>query len=100
MLASLVASTFGDDLKNATGLDVIEVETGHADNKNSDRIAVTVGKDITRRLRTKYTIESEEAEIVQRATAEYRILEDLLISGFQDTRGVNGGELRFIWERR
>ncbi|MBN1601777.1 MAG: translocation/assembly module TamB domain-containing protein [Chitinispirillaceae bacterium] len=100
MLASLVASTFGDDLKNATGLDLIEVETGNADNKNSDRISVTVGKDITRRLRTKYTIESEEAQVVQRATAEYRILEDLLISGFQDTRGVNGGELRFIWERR
>lgn len=100
MLASLVASTFGDDLKKATGLDVIEVETGNADNAASDRIAVTVGKDITRRLRTKYTVESEASLIVQRATAEYRILQDLLLSGYQDTRGVNGGELRFIWERR
>lgn len=100
MLASLVASTFGDDIKKATGLDVIEVETGDSDNAGSDRIAVTVGKDITRRLRTKYTVESEASLIVQRATAEYRILQDLLLSGFQDTRGVNGGELRFIWERR
>lgn len=100
MLASLVASTFGDDIKKATGLDVIEVETGDSDNAGSDRIAVTVGKDITRRLRTKYTVESEASIIVQRATAEYRILQDLLLSGYQDTRGVNGGELRFIWERR
>lgn len=100
MLASLVASTFGDDIKKATGLDVIEVETGNSDNAGSDRIAVTVGKDITRRLRTKYTVESEASVIVQRATAEYRILQDLLLSGYQDTRGVNGAELRFIWERR
>ncbi|MBN1575007.1 MAG: translocation/assembly module TamB domain-containing protein [Chitinispirillaceae bacterium] len=100
MIASLVASTFGEDIKKAAGLDVLEVETGSDSSDNSDRIAVTVGKMVTKRLETKYTIESEAGEIVQRAAAEYRILQDLFISGFQDTRGVYGGELRYQWERR
>ncbi len=100
MIASLVASTFGENIKKAAGLDVLEVETGSDTSGNSDRIAVTVGKQLTKRLGTKYTVESEAGQIIQRATAEYRILQDLFISGFQDTRGVYGGELRFKWEKR
>ena len=100
MLASLVASTFGDDIKKATGLDILQIETGDELNKGSDRIAVTMGKQLTKRLGTKYTVESENGEIVQRATAEYRILQNLNIAGFQDTKGVYGGELRLQWERR
>ncbi|MDO5576763.1 MAG: translocation/assembly module TamB domain-containing protein, partial [Fibrobacter sp.] len=100
MLASLVASTFGEDIRNATGLDMLEVETGNEDDENSDRIAVTVGKQLTRRLGTKYTVETESGEILQRATAEYRMLQNLFIAGFQDTKGVFGGELRFTWQKR
>jgi autotransporter translocation and assembly factor TamB len=100
MLAALVASTFGEDIRNVTGLDVLEVETGDDDNDNSDRIAVTVGKQLTRRLGTKYTVETESGEVLQRATAEYRILQNLFLAGFQDTKGVFGGELRFTWQKR
>lgn len=100
MLASLVASTFGGEIKKRTGFDMIEVETGDDDDENSDRIAVTVGKQVTRRLGTKYTIESEDREIVQRATAIYRIQQNFSLEGFQDTKGVYGGSLNFFWERR
>ncbi|NLW31864.1 MAG: hypothetical protein GXY77_10455 [Fibrobacter sp.] len=100
MLAALVASTFGEDIRNVTGLDVLEVETGNDDNDDSDRIAVTVGKQLTRRLGTKYTVETESGEVLQRATAEYRILQNLFLAGFQDTKGVFGGELRFTWQKR
>jgi len=100
MLASLVASTFGGEIRKRTGFDMLEVETGDVDDENSDRIAVTVGKQVTRRLGTKYTIESEDREIVQRATAIYRIQQNLSLEGFQDTKGVYGGSLNFFWERR
>ncbi|MBN1307331.1 MAG: translocation/assembly module TamB domain-containing protein, partial [Chitinispirillaceae bacterium] len=100
MIASLVAATLGEDIRKVTGLDMLEVETGDNGKENSDRIAVTMGKQLTKRLETEYTVESEESRIVQRATAEYRILQDLFISGFQDSRGVYGGELRYQWERR
>ena len=100
MLASLVASTFGDDIKKATGLDLLQIQTGDSNNEQSDRIAVTMGKQVTRRLGTKYTIESGNGEVVQKATAEYRLLQNLLIEGFQDTKGIYGGQIRFSWERR
>ncbi|MDG5816833.1 translocation/assembly module TamB domain-containing protein [Chitinispirillales bacterium ANBcel5] len=100
ILASLIASTFGDDIRRATGLDIFEVETGDELDEESDRIAVTMGKQFTRQLSTRYTVESREGEIVQRAAAEFRILQNLLIGAFQDTRGIYGGELRLIWEAR
>ncbi|NLD93689.1 MAG: hypothetical protein GX639_13615 [Fibrobacter sp.] len=99
MLASLVASTFGDDIKKATGLDILEIETGDNTSSNSDRIAVTMGKQFTKRFGTRYTVESNKGEVVQRATAEYRILQNLNITGFQDTKGIFGTELQLIWEK-
>jgi autotransporter translocation and assembly factor TamB len=99
MIASLVASTFGDDIKKATGLDILEIETGDNTNGNSDRIAVTMGKQLTKRFGTRYTVESKDGKVVQRATAEYRILQNLNIAGFQDTKGIFGTELRLIWEK-
>jgi hypothetical protein len=38
--------------------------------------------------------------MVQRAIAEYQFLENLLLNGFQDSRGVFGGELLFRLEFR
>lgn len=100
MLASLIASTIGDDLRRAAGLDILEVETGDLSGEDPDRIAVTMGKQFTRQLSTRYSVESKDGKIVQRALAEYRIFQNLLIGAFQDTRGVYGTELRFIWENR
>lgn len=99
-LASLISSSFGENIKKSTGLDMLEVETGNENTENSDRIALTVGKKLTKRLGTKYKIESENGEIVQKAIAEYMIVPNLFISGSQDTRGVYGGEVRFTLERR
>lgn len=105
MLASLVASTFGDDLKKVTGLDILEVETGDKENENSDRIAVTMGKKLTKQLSTKYTVESKNGEFVHRTAAEYWILQNFFATGFhttgfQDSKQVFGGELRLNWEKR
>lgn len=105
MLASLVASTFGDDLKKATGLDFFEVETGDKKDEKSDRIAVTMGKKITKQLTTKYTVESTNGEFVHRTAAEYWFLQNFFITGFHitgigDSKQVFGGALRLNWEKR
>lgn len=76
---------------------MFEIETG---GETSGRIAVTVGKQLTRRFGTKYTVESDNGEILQRATAEYRLFQNLYFTGFQDTRGVYGGAIRFSGEKR
>jgi len=101
MLAEMISATFGDDVKDATGLDILDVETqGDAGEQSNDRIKVTLGKELSRRMLIKYALESKNGEIGQRAIAEYKLLESILLSGFQDSRGIFGGELRFRLEFR
>ena len=96
MLAALVATAWGEDVKKRSGVDILEVETGGGgDQQSADRVQVTVGKRLSRRLTLKYEVESGSEEVVQRAVSEYRFLEHLLASGFQDSTGGYGGELVF-----
>jgi len=96
MLASLLATAWGEDVKKTTGVDILEVETGSGDAEDSaDTIQLTVGKRLSRRLTIKYEVESGSEESVQRAISEYRFLDHLLASGFQDSLGGYGGELLF-----
>ena len=96
MLAALVATAWGEDLKRQAGVDILEVETGTGQNTDdAGRLQVTVGKHLSRRLTVKYEVESGSDEMVQRAVSEYRFLEHFLASGFQDSQGTAGGELLF-----
>jgi autotransporter translocation and assembly factor TamB len=96
MLAALIATAWGEDVKKRSGVDILEVETGAGDDSESaDRLQVTVGKKLSRRLTLKYEVESGDEELVQRAVSDYRFLEHLLASGFQDSTGKYGGELLF-----
>jgi translocation and assembly module TamB len=101
MLAGLLASALGEDVKKTTGVDILEVDTGaKAAEDSADRIAVTVGKKLTERMTVKYVVESNNGEMIQRAVSEYRFMENVLASGFQDSKGRYGGELLFRMEFR
>ncbi|MCP4746271.1 MAG: AsmA family protein [Desulfobacteraceae bacterium] len=101
MLATLASSALGDDFKETTGMDILEVETGaQDDDDDEDRIELTVGKKLTRRLTLKYAMESSQGEMVQKAVSEYRFLEPVMANGFQDSKGGYGGELLFRIEFR
>lgn len=96
MLATLVATAWGEDVRRTTGMDILELETGAEDDEDSeDRVQITVGKKLSRRLTVKYAVESNNGEMVQRAISEYRFLEHVSASGFQDSKGDYGGELLF-----
>ncbi|RUA03623.1 MAG: hypothetical protein DSY89_00355, partial [Deltaproteobacteria bacterium] len=107
LMADLVASTFGDDIRRAAGLDLLEVETiengengqnGGAgingtseetrDENPTGRVKVTIGKNLSRRLAVRYAIESKDGELTQRADADYQLREHLLVSGFQGSDGL------------
>jgi translocation and assembly module TamB len=101
MLAGLIATTFGEDIKKTTGLDILEVETqGQEEEQVSDTTRVTIGKELSRRMTVKYAVESKEGEMSQRAIAEYKLFGNILLSGFEDSRGMFGGELLFRLEFR
>lgn len=100
MLAALMTTVWGEEIKKSTGVDILELGTATDEDSTEDTTQLTVGKQLTRRLTIKYALESSSEQTVQRAISEYRLLEHLLASGFQDTAGKYGGELMFRIEFR
>ena len=99
MLSQLMASTFDKEVKNVTGLDIFEAETSSQENDSgSNGVRVTLGKELTKRITIKYSIQNENGDIVQRAIAEYKLLEEVLLSIFQGNKGVFGGSAKYRLE--
>ena len=96
ILADMVAATFGEDIKHAAGLDIFELSaTGSADGSGSDNVKLTLGKELSRRMTVKYETGVKAGQPIQRAIAEYKLLENIVVNGFQDIRGFFGGEFQF-----
>ena len=101
MLADLLSASIGSDLKKAAGLDILEVDsTGESRYVNDDPLKVTFGKIISPRITVKYSVETKGGVTFQRTITEYMFIENILLSGFQDSRGVFGGEVKFRYEFR
>lgn len=102
MAAELIAGTFGEDIKKIAGLDILEVDTERDDdlNEESEGVMVTVGKKLSDRLTVKYALDSRTGEMIQRAISEYQLLENIILSAFQDSAGIFGGEIQYRLEFR
>jgi hypothetical protein len=105
MLAALLSTAWGEDIKERTGVDILELSGGVEEQttvepNNPDRLQLTVGKRLSRRLTLKYEIDSTPGENIQRAVSEYQFMQNILAKGFQDSRGRYGGELLFRLEFR
>jgi len=102
MLAEMVATTFGEDIKQMTGLDHFEVQSASdaGSDDTSEGVKVTVGKDLSDRLTVKYAADSRTGQMIQRAISEYKLLENIVVSGFQDSLGIFGGEIQYRLEFR
>ena len=101
LLAGVISAALEEDIKRATGLDIVRIETQTQDNEaTSDQIKVTLGKELSKRMTIKYTMEPKDGELTQRAIAEYKLLESILLSGYQDNEGLHGGEIFFRLEFR
>ncbi|SLM28859.1 exported hypothetical protein [Desulfamplus magnetovallimortis] len=101
MLSQVAASAVSDNLKAATGLDIFEVGFGNStdDNGLSD-MNVTMGKEITDNITIKYGAETKDGEMVHKTSAEYKLMDNVSVSGFQDSAGQFGGEVRYRLEFR
>ncbi len=101
VLAGMLAASMEKNIKESTGVDIFEVDTYGDDATAGDEgVKVTVGKELTERITLKYAAESKVGEMVQWAIAEYKLLENILIRGFQKSGGHFGGDLRFKLEFR
>jgi translocation and assembly module TamB len=100
MLADLIVSQYGETIKSATGLDIIETVPSDPDDQGNAGVKVTLGKNLTERMQLKYNIEDRGGELEGRVTAEYRFLENIFLSGFQENTGAFGGALTYRLEFR
>ncbi len=100
IMANMIADTFGDDIKRTTGIDILQVETNGSDDQDAGAVKVTVGKHLSDRMTVKYAVETKDGEITQRAITEYKLLEHILVSGFQNSKGIYGSELMYRIEFR
>ncbi len=101
IMAGMIADTFGADIKKTTGVDILQVEAnGSSDGQDAAGVKVTVGKHLSDRMTVKYALDTKDGEITQTATTEYKLLEHILVSGFQDSKGMFGSELVFRIEFR
>ncbi|MGC9324791.1 MAG: translocation/assembly module TamB domain-containing protein, partial [Desulfomonilia bacterium] len=101
MIAELVASTFSEDIKEVTTLDIFELESVQdASTDDADAMRLLLGKELSRRMTIKYEMETRNSEMTQRAIAEYKLLENLLLNGFQDNKGIFGADMQFRLEFR
>lgn len=101
ILADVLAETVQKQIKDATGLDVVELEYKEGgEAEASDEVKVTVGKELSRRITVKYGVQTKNAKVVQQVITEYKFLEKLLMNTFQDTEGHYGGGLQFRVEFR
>ena len=101
MLAQALADVVGNEIKEVAGLDIVEAEMkGSSGNGSASDVKVTLGKELSRRMTVKYVMETKKGEMVQGAIAEYKFLEDILVSGFQDNQGSFGGAVTYRLEFR
>jgi len=101
MLGDILAETVQKEIKDNTGLDIVDLEYNEAkDADASDEVKVTVGKELSRRATVKYGVRTKNARVVQKVISEYKILEKLLVNAFQDTDGNYGGGIQFRLEFR
>ncbi|MCD4777996.1 MAG: translocation/assembly module TamB, partial [Desulfobacterales bacterium] len=101
ILADVLAETVQKQIKDATGLDVVELEYKEGgEAEASDEVKITVGKELSPRITVKYGVQTKNAKVIQQMITEYKILEKLLMNTFQDTEGHYGGGLQFRFEFR
>jgi hypothetical protein len=103
MIAELLSSTFEDDIKNTTGLDTFRLEAYEhetVDDNQNDDYKITLGKELSRRMSVTYAFETRKGQLIHHTQANYKILENLIFRGMQDTQGTYGGELLLHLEFR
>ncbi|HVN72445.1 MAG TPA: translocation/assembly module TamB domain-containing protein [Desulfomonilia bacterium] len=102
MAAELLSSTYGRQVKKATTLDILELKASEFSTtaNKGENLKLTLGKELSRRITLEYQMETRNNETIQRGIAEYKILENLIINGYQGSDGIFGADLQLKYEFR
>ena len=115
LLAGILSSNIEKNIKDATGIDTVEVEyitttnSATGDSENGEQVAgdtvengvkVTLGKELSERMALKYGVETKGGLTIHQASSEYKFFENMLMKAYQDTDNKYGAELVYRIEFR
>jgi translocation and assembly module TamB len=99
-VSGLLADSLQKNLQDATGIDELKISTDSRNESGTAGVQVTVGKELSRQMSVAYGVDIRDGETVQRVITYYKLMENLLLSGYQDTGGKFGGEIKYRLEFR
>jgi len=101
MAAEILASNYGGQIKKATTLDILNLKSSEfSTSDKGENLKLTLGKELSKRLTLEYQVETMNTQTIQRGIAEYKILENLIVNGYQGTDGIFGSDIQLRYEFR
>jgi translocation and assembly module TamB len=99
ILTDKASNIIGESVEESTPLDSFKV--GYDDSgSQSSNVSVSLGKKLSKRMEVKYLMETVDEETVHTNAAEYKILENVMLKAFNDSKGDFGTEVTFKLEFR
>jgi hypothetical protein len=86
-------------VESSTPLDTFKLGYDDADEQGSN-VSVTMGKQLSERLKVIYSMQIKEEGTVHTNAAEYKMLENVLLRAFNDSKGNSGMEVTLTLEFR
>lgn len=88
-----------EGVESSTPLDTFKVGLDDSGGQAS-KVHVTLGKQLSERVKILYSMQTEEEETVHTNAAEYKMLENVMLRGFNDSKGDFGTEVTLKLEFR
>jgi autotransporter translocation and assembly factor TamB len=98
-LTDKASEMIGQGVESATPLDTFQLGVDESAQGGSN-VRVTMGKQLSERLKVLYSMKTEEEETVHTNAAEYKMLENVILRAFNDSRGDFGTEVTLKLEFR
>jgi len=86
-------------VESSTPLDSFKLGYDDAGEQGSN-VSVTMGKQLSERLKVIYSMQTKEEETVHTNAAEYKMLENVMLRAFNDSKGDFGTEVTLTLEFR
>lgn len=99
ILADKASEMIGKEVASSTPLDTFKLGYDESDGQGG-HVSVTMGKKLSERLEVIYSMETEEQETVHTNSAEYKMLENVILRAFNDSQGDFGTEITLKLEFR
>ncbi|EMS80273.1 translocation/assembly module TamB domain-containing protein [Desulfotignum phosphitoxidans] len=99
ILADKASEMIGKEVSSSTPLDTFKLGYDESDGQGGN-VSVTMGKKLSERLEVIYSMETEDQETVHTNSAEYKMLENVILRAFNDSQGDFGTEITLKLEFR